>query len=799
MPPHAQAPSGSKTPSPGASPGASADDSTVRTDETETTAVADNTTAAAAASKGGNVPPPPGASPGSPSERRDDLSASGHSRARSRWGFVRGLARTAVETSRGQPAMFKTGDRVSLTTAEATFLSMVARKRIDEVRRGDDEDCGDAGEGATSPLAAAVAARVASDPSSPTASRVASSRKSGFAHLVQAAVARERLRDAVRERLATLTGAESRFLERLVEDPDVALESLENAVHVLDHDPMYNPSLRMKSEFISEFDAGGGALGEDDEDEEEGDDEGGEGGEAGEMMAAGAIRGRRASVIAAQRAARKKSSGVEAGVWDMAMAAAAVAEQEEGGDEPALQHAKSGEATDPLLAAVPVEVPPNNSIRKTMRHTDEDEEDAAVLDRIEEAASPSGGATTASPGGAALDMDENSFQASEGEGGKKVEGGSEGTADADAIDSTHPLMVCCGSLSLMDAVRKEEDLVKEADPEEGVNMEDRALESKKRYLHLEDHGAGERAAAEEGRRRAHLSTWMGSPEDYPILGLGRKRKTKEEVAETKKSIVSNGSDGDKENEDPDNDDPGVDPLEPHVLSPLLMKCLRDHLPYALREENFWLRYSLVRDGASLEVIFSAMRHSPHTVLAIETVDGEVLGSFTSSPWRSNGNEYYGSCEAFVWMLRKRRPCEDDGAEGKDEEGRAAASRSLDEYILRESSLECFPWTHKGNRNVQLSNQKKLFVGGGAPEDPGDDAEKEWGMSLALDKDLMRGTSSLCATFGSGPLIDRSRNEGSGVFEIMNMEIWALTPCMNEEMAEELELGRTFILGHHTKQ
>lgn len=175
-------------------------------------------------------------------------------------------------------------------------------------------------------------------------------------------------------------------------------------------------------------------------------------------------------------------------------------------------------------------------------------------------------------------------------------------------------------------------------------------------------------------------------------------------------------------------------------------------------------------GASLGVIFSAMRHSPHTVLAIETVDGEVLGSFTSSPWRSNGNEYYGSCEAFVWMLRKRRPREDDGA-GEEADDRAAASRSLDEYILRESSLECFPWTHKGNRNVQLSNQKKLFVGGGVPDEPGDDGGKNWGMALALDKDLMRGTSNRCATFGSGPLIDRRQNNGAGVFEIMNMEIW----------------------------
>ena len=163
-----------------------------------------------------------------------------------------------------------------------------------------------------------------------------------------------------------------------------------------------------------------------------------------------------------------------------------------------------------------------------------------------------------------------------------------------------------------------------------------------------------------------------------------------------------------------------------------------------------------------------MRHSSHTVLAIETTTGEVFGSFTSSPWRPNGNSYYGSCEAFVWQLRKtRQDC-----------------NSLDEYILRESSLEVFQWTHNGNRNVQLSNTKKLFVGGGNPDvddeednvmmqdtnENKDTDEEEWGMSIALDKELLNGTSSRCATFASNPLNNSRHSE---VFEIMNMEIWAL--------------------------
>mmetsp|Transcript_14031 Transcript_14031/g.30461 ORF Transcript_14031/g.30461 Transcript_14031/m.30461 type:complete len:100 (+) Transcript_14031:2-301(+) len=88
--------------------------------------------------------------------------------------------------------------------------------------------------------------------------------------------------------------------------------------------------------------------------------------------------------------------------------------------------------------------------------------------------------------------------------------------------------------------------------------------------------------------------------------------------------------------------------------------------------------------------------------------------------------------------------------------------------------------------------------GGAGESKEGDPDMQWGMALALDKELLRGTSSPCATFASNPLFDKSRNEGLDVFEIMNMEIWALTPCMNEEMAEELELGRTFVMGFHSQ-
>jgi hypothetical protein len=78
-----------------------------------------------------------------------------------------------------------------------------------------------------------------------------------------------------------------------------------------------------------------------------------------------------------------------------------------------------------------------------------------------------------------------------------------------------------------------------------------------------------------------------------------------------------------------------------------MDGLRVHLPFAVQQDNFWLKYSKVRDGASMRALLRKVRSSARTVIAIETMDGGVFGAFTSSPWRPNGRGFYGSCEAFL--------------------------------------------------------------------------------------------------------------------------------------------------------
>mmetsp|Transcript_32940 Transcript_32940/g.48325 ORF Transcript_32940/g.48325 Transcript_32940/m.48325 type:complete len:484 (-) Transcript_32940:83-1534(-) len=216
--------------------------------------------------------------------------------------------------------------------------------------------------------------------------------------------------------------------------------------------------------------------------------------------------------------------------------------------------------------------------------------------------------------------------------------------------------------------------------------------------------------------------------------------------------------------------------KPHVLSPPLMDSLRPHMPYAIREDNYWLKYSLVRDGSSMEVLLSKVRSSTRTVLAIETMDGEVFGAFTSAPWRRNGNNYYGTGESFLWRLQKPRntPCE----------------TILDQAKL-ESDVEIFKWSG-ANRNVQLSNFKRIIVGGGEPEEKTpEDEKKEFSFGLAVNSDLSSGTSGMCVTFQSPAL----HQTPSDVFEILNLELWTMTPFTNEEEAEKLELGRQFVFDH----
>lgn len=221
---------------------------------------------------------------------------------------------------------------------------------------------------------------------------------------------------------------------------------------------------------------------------------------------------------------------------------------------------------------------------------------------------------------------------------------------------------------------------------------------------------------------------------------------------------------------------------PHVLSPPLMASLQAFLPQRVSGENFWMKYSLVRDGASLITFLQHARGATYSILAIETIDGEVFGAFTTEPWRKNWN-FFGGDESFLWRMRHSRK---------------ERSHSIIDQAKMESEIEVFPFSGQ-NTCIQLCTHDRLAVGGGAGGPMEVDASKaspkqhEYGFGLSIGSNLLHGTSSPCITFSS-PALCLAHSDGSP-FEIMNMELWTLSPCMNLEDAQKLELGQLF-LGKH---
>ena len=214
----------------------------------------------------------------------------------------------------------------------------------------------------------------------------------------------------------------------------------------------------------------------------------------------------------------------------------------------------------------------------------------------------------------------------------------------------------------------------------------------------------------------------------------------------------------------------------NILSTPLMHSLQDSIPYGVAEQNFWMKYSLARDGASLSSLLRHIRGAKYTILALETADGEVFGSFTSEPWENNLN-YFGTGESFLWRISHQFRNYSYNNLNIDQGQRDDLDESDD--------VDVFPWTGENNC-IQLCTHAKIAIGGGSH------ASKEqhniaYGFGIAIDRDMTRGTSSHCATFGSPPL-SKIHPDGSP-FEIMNLEVWTLTPCFSLEDAEKLELCR----------
>lgn len=205
---------------------------------------------------------------------------------------------------------------------------------------------------------------------------------------------------------------------------------------------------------------------------------------------------------------------------------------------------------------------------------------------------------------------------------------------------------------------------------------------------------------------------------------------------------------------------------PHVLSPPLMESILEFVPETLSDYNFWIKYSLVRDGISLWTLLRHVRASSDTILAIETTDGQVFGAFTSSPWRlaSSESKFLGSKDSFLWKMRKSRL----------ESQKANVAQAL----IMESELVVFPFTGRNN-DTQSCSVDGIGFGEGTN-------------AIRLDVHLRHGKTAPSETFGN-PCLTDSRKE-SDEFEIANLEVWTLTPKDNIKDAARAELSGLFLEG-----
>jgi hypothetical protein len=218
-----------------------------------------------------------------------------------------------------------------------------------------------------------------------------------------------------------------------------------------------------------------------------------------------------------------------------------------------------------------------------------------------------------------------------------------------------------------------------------------------------------------------------------------------------------------------------------------MDAIMNFLPEHLRGQNYWLKYSLVRDGADFNTFKQYVRGAQHTILAIETVDGHVFGSYTASPWRTHYGYYGTPKNTFLWKMRHNRN---------------EKCFSLLEQAVLESEIDVYFYSNL-NQMIQLCTSNRIAVGGGKLSENEEeniaadsidyyleDEEKAIGFGIAIDADLLNGTSSPCATYRNPCLLSHS-SKGE-VFQILNLEVWTLTPCVTVASAEKLEMTKFFV-------
>jgi TLD len=199
-----------------------------------------------------------------------------------------------------------------------------------------------------------------------------------------------------------------------------------------------------------------------------------------------------------------------------------------------------------------------------------------------------------------------------------------------------------------------------------------------------------------------------------------------------------------------------------------------------------MKYSLIRDGASLDTFKAYVRGAKDIILAIETTRGDVFGVYTSSPWRTSST-LFGGAPSFVWKMKYNRnfPC-----------------HSLIEQATLENEIDAYHLLDQDS-HVQMCTSDKIGVGvgnmnrydsrGNIVESEHDEEirnGKSFGYAICLEDDLLSGTTSRSACYKSPCFVDSESN--GEPFDALNLEAWTLTPAFSQEAAEKLEMTQYFM-------
>jgi hypothetical protein len=177
----------------------------------------------------------------------------------------------------------------------------------------------------------------------------------------------------------------------------------------------------------------------------------------------------------------------------------------------------------------------------------------------------------------------------------------------------------------------------------------------------------------------------------------------------------------------------------------------------------------MRDGASITALEEKITLSKNTIMAIETLEGDVFGCFMSNKWEKTGR-YELDSASFLWRMKHKRTAPIlSGNDSEDQD-------MIGTIAQVEGEVEVYRWTGQ-NEDCQLFSDERLAVGGGGE-----------GFGFVVEDGLWRGTSSPCSTYDN-PILVSSPN---GKFEIATMEGWCMTPFLFVEDAEKSEARLRFI-------